>query len=40
MEEYAGNAIAAVMLGATTPQAAYDELHASLENLSKQPVPV
>jgi multiple sugar transport system substrate-binding protein len=40
MEEYAGNAIAAVMLGATTPQAAYDELHSSLENLSKQPVPV
>jgi multiple sugar transport system substrate-binding protein len=40
MEEYAGNAIAAVMLGVTTPQAAYDELHAALENLSTQPVPV
>lgn len=40
MEEYAGNAIAAVMLGATTPRAAYDELYSSLENLSKQPVPV
>jgi multiple sugar transport system substrate-binding protein len=40
MEEYAGNAVGAVMLGATTPDGAYDELHASLENLSKQPVPV
>jgi multiple sugar transport system substrate-binding protein len=40
MEEYAGNAVGAVMLGAATPEGAYDELHASLENLSKQPVPV
>jgi multiple sugar transport system substrate-binding protein len=40
MEEYAGNAVGAVMLGAATPDGAYDELHSSLENLSKQPVPV
>jgi multiple sugar transport system substrate-binding protein len=40
MEEYAGNAVAAVMLGAATPQAAYDELYSSLRNLSTQPVPV
>ncbi len=40
MEEYAGNAIASVMIGAATPQAAFDELYSSLENLSKQPVPV
>jgi hypothetical protein len=32
--------VAAVMLGATSAQGAYDELHAALENLSKQPVPV
>ena len=40
MEEYAGNAVAAVMLGATTPHGAYDELQSALVNLSKQPVPV
>ncbi len=40
LENYAGGAIAGVMTGATTPAAAYDEMHSALVSLSTQSDPV
>jgi multiple sugar transport system substrate-binding protein len=40
MENYLGEPLASLMLGAASPQATYDQMIGSLHTLSKEPVPV